>query len=151
MKTLIIFASTHHGNTKKVAEHMAKSITADLIDITQNQNPVISSYDMIGFASGIYFHSFHETIKNYIGNTLFNGNQKVFLIATCGISYIDYTKGIKKLLRQKNVECLGSFQCRGYDTYGIFGKLGGIAKGHPSQQELKRAEDFIKNIIKIES
>ena len=37
---------------------------------------------------------------------------------------------------------MGSFQCRGYDTYGIFGKLGGIAKGHPSQQELKKAEIF---------
>lgn len=62
MKTVIIFASTHHGNTKTVVEYMAKSITADLIDITQNQNPDISAYDIIGFASGIYFHSFHESI-----------------------------------------------------------------------------------------
>lgn len=147
MKTVIIYASTHHGNTKKVAEYMAKIITADLIDITQNQNPDISAYDTVGFASGIYFHSFHETIKKYISNTVFNKNQKVFLVDTCGVAYIDYTKGMKKLLKQKNVECVGSFQCRGYDTYGIFGKLGGIAKGHPSQQELKKAENFIKNII----
>lgn len=147
MKTVIIFASTHHGNTKKVAEYMAKIITADLIDIIQIQNPDISSYDIVGFASGIYFHSFHDTIKKYISNTVFNKNQKVFLVDTCGVAYIDYTKGIKKLLKKKNVECVGSFQCRGYDTYGIFGKLGGIAKGHPSQQELKKAENFIKNII----
>lgn len=150
MKTVIIFASTHHGNTKKVVEQVTKNITADLIDITQNHNPDISSYDMIGFASGIYFHSFHENIKNYISNTLFKENQKVFLIATCGVAYIDYTKKAKKLFKQKNVECMGSFQCRGYDTYGIFGKFGGIAKGHPNRQELKKAEDFVQNIIKSE-
>ena len=69
MKTVVIYASTHHGNTKKVAEYMAKIITADLIDITQNQNPDITAYDIIGFASGIYFHSFHENIKKYISNT----------------------------------------------------------------------------------
>lgn len=147
MKTVIIFASTHHGNTKTVVEYMAKSITADLIDITQNQNPDISAYDIIGFASGIYFHSFHESIKKYISSTLFRKNQKVFLVATCGVAYIDYTRGMKKQLRQKDIECIGSFQCRGYDTYGVFGKLGGIAKEHPSQQELKKAENFIKNVI----
>lgn len=106
MKTVIIFASTHHGNTKKVAEYMAKIIAADLIDITQNLNPDISAYDIVGFASGIYFHSFHEAIKKFICNTVFNKNQKVFLVDTCG-----------------------------------------VAKGHPSQQELKKAENFIKNII----
>ena len=64
------------------------------------------------------------------------------------MAYIDYTRGMKKQLRQKDIECIGSFQCRGYDTYGVFGKLGGIAKEHPSQQELKKAENFIKNVIK---
>jgi len=103
MKTVVIYASTHHGNTKKVAEYMAKIITADLIDITQNQNPDITAYDIIGFASGIYFHSFHENIKKYISNTVFNKNQKIFLVDTCGVAYIDYTKEIKKLLKQKNV------------------------------------------------
>lgn len=126
---------------------MAKSISADLIDITQNKNPDISAYDIIGFASGVYFHSFHETLIKYISNASFKENQKVFLAATCGVAYIDYTKGVKKLLRQKNVECIGSFQCRGYDTFGIFGKLGGIAKGHPSPQDLKKAEDFIRNLL----
>lgn len=60
---------------------------------------------------------------------------------------MDYTKEIKKLLRQKDVECIGSFVCRGYDTYGIFGKIGGIAKGHPDQKDLEKAEDFIKKIL----
>lgn len=147
MKTAIIFSSTHHGNTKKVAECMARCVSADLIDIMQDKDPDISVYDRIGFASGIYFQSFHKTLQRYISSVSFRKDQKVFLVATCGAAYMDYTKGIKKLLRQKDVECIGSFVCRGYDTYGIFGKIGGIAKGHPDQKDLKKAEDFIKKIL----
>lgn len=149
MKTIIIYASTHHGNTKKVAEYMAECISADLIDITQNAAPDITSYDVIGFASGVYFHSLHEKIKQYIEHTSFDQKQKVFLIATCGVGYIDYTKGIKKLLNKKNVECLGSFQCRGYDTFGIFGKIGGIAKNHPNQKDFQNAKNFLNHTIGI--
>ena len=50
MKSVIIFASTHHGNTKKVAEYMAEGLSADLIDITRDKNPDISAYDLVGFA-----------------------------------------------------------------------------------------------------
>lgn len=142
MRAIIIYASTHHGNTKKIVERMAKCLSADLIDITQNEKP-----DIVGLASGIYFHSFHEKIKLFVNSNPFKRKQKIFLVATCGVQYVDYTKNIKKMLKEKGIECLGSFQCRGYDTYGIFGKLGGIAKQHPTAQDLKNAEDFIKKII----
>ena len=148
MKALIIYASVHHGNTKKVAEYMADALPADLVDITREQAPDLSGYDIIGFASGVYFHSFHDSLKHYIQNAGFERHQKVFLVATCGVGYIDYTKSIQKLLRQKNADYIGSFQCRGYDTYGIWGKIGGIAKGHPNPKDLKNAEHFIKYIVR---
>lgn len=146
MKTIIIYASVHHGNTKKLAETMAECISADIADITEN--PDISGYDMVGFASGIYFHSFHEKIKKYISNAYFKTGQKVFLADTCGIGYRDYSKDVKKVLAAKGVECVGSFQCRGYDTFGIFGKIGGIAKKHPNDNDLKNACEFVKNAVR---
>lgn len=51
----------------------------------------------------------------------------------------DYTKGIKKVLKAKGVSCMASFQCRGYDTFGIFGKSDGIAKRYPNETELEHA------------
>lgn len=146
MKAVIVYASTHHGNTKKVVEQMAEILSADLIDITKNQKPNISSYDIVGLASGVYFHSFDEKLKAFISNNNFQRHQKVFLVATCGVRYMDYTKKIKKILKEKQIECLGSFQCRGYDTYGILAKLGGIAKQHPSAKDLKKAKDFVRKI-----
>lgn len=142
MKTVIIYASTHRGNTKKIVERIAECISADLIDITTNENPDISDYELIGLASGVYFHLFHEKLKTFACHHDFDGKQKIFLIATCGVNYRDYTKGIKANLNEKGVECIGSFQCRGYDTYGILGKLGGIARNHPTEKDLKNAENF---------
>ena len=147
MKTAIIYASIHHGNTKKVVESMAECISADLIDITKDNNPDIFEYDLIGFASGIYFNSLHKNIVAFIDGVIFDKKQKVFLVATCGANYKDHTKSMKKILKQKDIDCVGSFQCKGYDTYGFWGKIGGIAKGHPNQKDLENAQNFIKEII----
>lgn len=147
MNTVIIYVSTHHGNTKKIVEKMAESISADLIDITKNTNPDISMYDIVGVASGIYFHSMHKAIQKFIQNAPIEEHQEVFFVDTCGIPYIDYTRNVKKILKERNIHCLGSFQCRGYDTYGIWGKLGGIAKKHPNEQDMIKAEKFIKRVI----
>lgn len=142
MKTLIIYASTHHGNTKKAAEAMAASIGADLADILQDGSPDISGYDLVGLASGVYFHSFHERIRQFVREADFRPGQKMFLADTCGVGYRNYSSGLKKVLEQRGATVLGSFQCRGYDTYAVFGKLGGIAKGHPSAADLERAARF---------
>lgn len=128
---------------------MAESINADLIDITKNIHPQLDDYDIIGLSSGIYFHSFHAGIKNLLDSDCISSTEKVFLVATCGIGYCDYTKGIQKLLAAKGISYLGSFQCRGYDTFGIFSKIGGIAKEHPNERDLVNAQAFAKNIMSI--
>lgn len=55
MKIAIIFASVHHGNTRKVVEQIAQNNDVDLIDATQEKEKDLSEYDRIGFASGIYY------------------------------------------------------------------------------------------------
>ena len=40
------------------------------------------------------------------------------------------------------------FSCKGYDTYGPFKLVGGIAKGHPDEKDLTAAVDFYKEITK---
>lgn len=36
----------------------------------------------------------------------------------------------------------GTFTCRGFDTFGPFRLIGGIAKGHPNEKELEKARAF---------
>lgn len=146
MKTAILYVSIHHGNTKKVAEAMAEELSADLFDLNKTDNINLSSYDCIGLASGCFFQKMHEKIRRFVHETDFLPGQKVFLICTAGLLYRDYTKEIRAELLRKGVEVSGSFQCRGFDTYGFLEKIGGIAKGHPNNKDLQKARAFAKNL-----
>ena len=65
MKTIILYASTHHGNTRKIVERMAKKMGAKTVDVVKEGIPDISSYKLIGLASGVYFGTFHETLVKF--------------------------------------------------------------------------------------
>ena len=41
---------------------------------------------------------------------------------------------------------VGKFGCKGYDTFGPFKLVGGIAKGHPDEEDMKNAVDFVKGL-----
>ncbi|MEE1099963.1 MAG: hypothetical protein U0K86_00580 [Agathobacter sp.] len=36
------------------------------------------------------------------------------------------------IINNKNCPIIGKFSCKGYDTYGPFKLVGGIAKSHPN-------------------
>lgn len=65
MKTAIVYASVHHGNTKKIVEEIAKDQNVDLVDATQVKEKDLLGYDVIGFASGIYYGKFHQAVLNF--------------------------------------------------------------------------------------
>lgn len=83
MKIAIIFASVHHGNTRKVVEQIAQNNDVDLIDATQEKEKDLSEYDRIGFASGIYYGKFHQSVLNFASVNL-PEYKEVFLICTHG-------------------------------------------------------------------
>ena len=58
MRTMIVYASTHHGNTQKVVEAIAKECDVELVDATKVHEKDLREYDLIGFASGIFFTKF---------------------------------------------------------------------------------------------
>lgn len=143
MKTVIVYASVHHGNTKKLVKRIAEECGVDLIDATQQSKADLTSYDKIGFASGIYFSKFHQKIINFVSENL-PENKNVFLICTYG-GTANY-QSLEESLKEKNAHVIGTFGCKGYDTYGPFKIIGGIAKGHPNEKDMKKAVDFITKL-----
>ena len=65
MKTAIVYASVHHGNTKKIIDEIAKTNDVELIDATQTVEKDLSEYDLIGFASGVYGGKFHQSVLKF--------------------------------------------------------------------------------------
>ena len=145
-QTVILYASVHHGNTRKVTEHLARQEGVTAVDLLHDPLPDLGSYDLVGFASGIYFQAMHQRVRQALDRAAFRPGQAVFFLYTCGAPLGDGAKGLKKILAQKGVPWAGTFRCRGYDTYGPFGKLGGIAKGHPSPRDLDRAAAFLRQL-----
>ena len=145
-QTVILYASVHHGNTRKVAEHLARQEGVTAVDLLHDPLPDLGSYDLVGFASGIYFQAMHQRVRQALDRAVFRPGQAVFFLYTCGAPLGDGAKGLKKILAQKGGPWAGTFRCRGYDTYGPFGKLGGIAKGHPNARDLDRAAAFLRQL-----
>lgn len=142
----IIYMSYHHGNTKKVLDAMKEEREIDLIDIKDANNIDLSLYDKIGLASGIYFQDVSKLITNFVNNQEFGKDKEVFIIYTCGLKITNYAKKLEKLLIKKGCKHIGTFDCKGYDTFGPYKLIGGVAKNHPNEEDLMNARNFIKNI-----
>ena len=99
MRKAIVYVSVHHGNTAKLVKSIAEECQVDLIDAVKQPDADLSSYDMIGFASGIYFSKFHQSILGFAEKNL-PDDKKVFLICTYGGS-ANY-KSIEQILDKKH-------------------------------------------------
>ena len=145
MKTVICCYSRHHGNTRKVAEAMAQEGQVDLMDVTSRQPVRLEEYDCIGFAPGIYGFEFHKAVAAFARQYLPEG-KPVFFVCTYGGLRGAGAKELEKLARERGCPVLGTFGCKGYDTFGPFRLVGGIAKGHPDEQDLKNAREFFREM-----
>ena len=145
MKTVIVYYSKHHGNTKKLLDKIAGECGADLVDVTETKQADLSGYDLIGFASGIYYSRFHKSVLDFAEQNLPEG-KRVFFIYTCGSMGNGYTDAIRRIASAKNADIAGEYGCKGFDTYGPFKLVGGIAKGHPNDSDINGAVEFFNKI-----
>lgn len=145
MKTAICYYSRHHGNTLKILQTMAQEGEVELIDVTAQETAQLEEYDCIGFASGIYGFEFQKTVVEFARQYLPAG-KPVFFVYTYGGVKGTSSKAVAEIANAKGCPILGEFSCKGYDTFGPFKMVGGIAKGHPDTQDLDNARRFFRQI-----
>ena len=145
MTAAIVYFSQHHGNTKKLLDAIAATEDVKLIDVTTNPTADLSSFDRIGFASGIYYTSFAKQVLSFAEAYLPEGKD-VFFIYTHGAPKGGFLTAIRSVTEKKHCRELGSYHCLGFDTFGPFKLVGGIAKGHPTEDEIKGAVEFYQRL-----
>ena len=146
MKTAIVFYSQHHGNTKKLLDAIAAADeNVTLIDVTSAGQTDLSGYDRIGIASGIYYWKFAKQVLEFAGAHLPEG-KPVFFIYTCGAPKGEFLDEIREIAGEKNCQELGAYRSLGFDTFGPFKLVGGLAKGHPTAQEIEGAVAFYRSL-----
>lgn len=137
----------HHGNTEKIVKIMAEAVNADIAKTKDVNVSTLNKYDLIGFGSGIYYSKLHRNILDFIDNLEIPSNNKAFVFSTSGQGKSKYNKLAEEKLKEKNFEVVGSFACKGYDTFGPLKLFGGIAKGRPDDSDLEKAKDFAECLI----
>ena len=145
MKTAIVYYSAHHGNTKKLLDAVAKQGDVALLDASGSPQADLSIFGLVGFASGIYYGKFHDSVMQFAQNYLPQG-KRVFLVYTCGANRKSYTDAIEKIMDSKDAHMLGVYGCPGFDTFGPFKLIGGIAKGRPNDEDIAGAVKFFREI-----
>lgn len=145
MNTIIIYESTHHGNTKKLVDAICEKFSVLSVSIENAANVDFSQYDTIGIASGIAFGKFYKATETFADEKMPSG-KNIFLLYTCGRDSGKYTDHISETLKAKGCNILGSYFCLGFDTFGPFKLFGGIAKGHPTEDEIAGAVRFYEDL-----
>ena len=152
MKTIILYYSNHHGNTKKLVDAIQASDpeNVEILDVTTAGPKDLSGYDLIGVASGIYAGNFGKPLLNYMSENLPAG-KKVFILFTSAMNRASLSSSAKKVIEEKKCQAVGQYSCPGYscpgyNTFGPFKLIGGTAKGHPTKEELDAAVEFYKGL-----
>lgn len=136
-------------NTHKIAHAIAGELEAPILAPADAVPELICEADILGFGSGVYWMNFHPELIQLIQNLPDMTGRAAFIFATSGLpeTPIDrYTSRLKKLLESKGFRVMGTYACRGLDTWGPFGAIGGVSKNHPNAQDLDLAIEFATNL-----
>lgn len=144
-KTVIVFTSTHHGNTKKLLDAIAAHEDVELINVIGNEKYDLSEYERIGIASGVAFGKYYPQMLEFLKNNL-PDNKRVFFIHTAGDPRKNHAESAVKIAESKNCRCLGIFYCKGFDTFGPFKLIGGINKKFPNEENMEQVVKFYREL-----
>lgn len=145
MKSIIIYESLHHGNTKKLVDAIAAEYPVEICDARRFEGD-LSQYDLIGFASGVAFGKFYNEIYALATDKMPFGKD-LFFIFTAGNPVGDPARDIKALAEQRENRIHGAYCCMGYDTFGPLKLIGGINKGSPTEEEISGAVDYYRLVL----
>ena len=89
-------------NTKLLLDNSTKNIqNLEIITLPNEDKIDVSSYDIIGFASGIYFWDFGREVYNHIEKLKGLEGKNVFTICTAGSPSESSPKKPKKQLKKR--------------------------------------------------
>ena len=125
---------------------MAEVSDAQVCTIDKMNTVNMDDYEIIGFGSGIAFGKHYDKLLNVVGQLQLK-EKNVFVFSTSGTGNKKYNSALIELLKNAEASVVDDFTCKGYDTYGPFKIIGGVSKGHPDDDDIAAAKQFIQRIV----
>lgn len=149
MRSLLVLSSYHHHNTEKVAKVFAGILDAQIRTPQQIDPEELQQYDLIGFGSGIYDGMLHKDLLDLADRLPSVTNGKVFIFSTSYDTRIALIhSALRNRLESKGCIIIDEFNCKGFNTNSFLRYFGGLNKGRPNDEDLKRAEEFALSLQK---
>ncbi len=142
MKSIVLYKSLCHGNTLKIATVIAETLKADIKTLEATDRERVQEYELIGFGSGIFYQKHHKTLFDFVEGLPEIKNKQAFVFSTSGLCLPEFNTPLETVLKKRGFQITGSFVCKGWDTWGPYKLVGGIAKGRPDESDLLLAKDF---------
>ena len=141
MTTQLIYHS-RTGNTRQVAEAMARELKVEPIAIEDEHECEIRAGDLLFLGDGVYWNRPSRPMRRFVQNLPSLEGVKIALFGTYG-GWPRQLDWMAKRLQQKGANILGRFSCKGRD----WAFLGLIARHHPSRKDLKAATAFAAQML----
>jgi flavodoxin I len=137
MPGIAVLVDSRGGNTKKVAEAIARELGTSVGDI---HSPVPAGTGVLFLGSGVYGGKPGKALARLIETTNF-AETKVALFATSGgaESAEKMLANLADAVRKKGATVLGTFHCRGKFLFSN--------RGHPNGEDLERAKKFAREML----
>ncbi len=150
MKSLLVVYSYHHMNTEKIAEVFAKVLNAQIKTPQQTDPQELEEYGLIGFGAGIDSGKHYKPVLDFADELPQVNNKTAFIFSTAALTgekkaAKDHST-LREKLQAKGYIIVDEFQCKGFNTNSFMRFFGGMNKGRPNDEDLKRAEEFALNL-----
>jgi flavodoxin len=148
MTSLLVLFSYHHNSTEKIANVFAKALDAEIKTPQQINPEELQAYGLVGFGSGIYGAKHHEALLDLADELPQVTNRKAFIFSTSSDlePLAKNHSALREKLQSKGYVIVDEFSCAGFNTNSFSRLFGGINKGRPNAEDLKRAEEFAQNL-----
>ncbi|MFD5465036.1 flavodoxin family protein [Kitasatospora sp. NPDC127059] len=150
MKAVIVCVSVSHGNTRRIAEAMARPLAARVVEPEELDPADLAGHDLVGFGSGVFTGRLHPRLRHFV-RTLPAAEHptRAFVFATSGLpepGFRPFTRPLARLLTPKGFQVVDTFTARGHDTWLPFRLVGGISKHRPNPHDLAAARTFAESL-----
>ena len=150
IKSLLVVYSYHHNNTEKIAIEIARVLDSQIKTPKQTDPEELHEYDLLGFGSGIDSDKHYQVLLDFADKLPQLADKNVIIFSTSGITgeekRVKDHSTLREKLQGKGCRIVGEFQCSGFNTNSFLRFFGGMNKGRPNAEDLKRAEEFAQKL-----
>ena len=147
-KIVIFYYSYSSMSTQRLVQGIQTAFpNVEILLLPSEEKNDVSSYDFIGFASGIYAWDFGKPVYQKIEQLKGLEGKKCFSLCSSGSASEKYPFYIKDAIEKKGGKFLGGWGCQGKSNFFPLNLFGGLHKDKPDQNDIKAGCDFVKNLV----